>query len=108
MRGTPTEALILRSVAFGESDRILHLLVLDAGPRTASAKGARRNVRRLPGTLAVLLVALSARPSHASKAQNLWKSIRTRSTNHRPALGWRAPPKQPPLSSRSDSTDVNG
>ncbi|MEE8509120.1 MAG: DNA repair protein RecO, partial [Myxococcota bacterium] len=51
MRGTPTEALILRSVDFGESDRILHLLVPDAGRLTAIAKGARRSVRRFPGTL---------------------------------------------------------
>jgi DNA repair protein RecO (recombination protein O) len=46
-----TEALILRAVDFGESDRILHLLVPDAGRLTAIAKGARRSVRRFPGTL---------------------------------------------------------
>jgi DNA repair protein RecO (recombination protein O) len=46
-----TEALILRAVDFGESDRILHLLVPDMGRLTAIAKGARRSVRRFPGTL---------------------------------------------------------
>ena len=46
-----TEALVLRSVDFGESDRIVHLLVPDAGRLTAIAKGARRSVRRFPGTL---------------------------------------------------------
>jgi DNA repair protein RecO (recombination protein O) len=46
-----TEALILRSVDFGESDRILHLLVPEVGRLTAIAKGARRSVRRFPGTL---------------------------------------------------------
>ena len=46
-----TEALVLRSVAFGESDLIVHLLVPDAGRLTAIAKGARRSVRRFPGTL---------------------------------------------------------
>jgi len=46
-----TEALILRSVDFGESDRILHLLVPEAGRLTAIAKGARRSVRRFAGTL---------------------------------------------------------
>jgi DNA repair protein RecO (recombination protein O) len=48
---TTTEALVLRSVDFGESDRIVHLLVPDAGRLTVIAKGARRSVRRFPGTL---------------------------------------------------------
>ncbi|HVN37593.1 MAG TPA: DNA repair protein RecO [Myxococcota bacterium] len=51
MASLETEALILRSVDFGESDRILHLLVPDAGRLTAIAKGARRSVRRFAGTL---------------------------------------------------------
>ena len=46
-----TEALILRSVDFGESDRIVHLLVPEMGRLTAIAKGARRSVKRFPGTL---------------------------------------------------------
>ena len=46
-----TQALILRSVEFGESDRILHLLVPDHGRLTVIAKGARRSVRRFAGTL---------------------------------------------------------
>jgi DNA repair protein RecO (recombination protein O) len=46
-----TEALILRSVDFGESDRIVHLLVPETGRLTAIAKGARRSVKRFPGTL---------------------------------------------------------
>jgi DNA repair protein RecO (recombination protein O) len=46
-----TEALILRSVDFGESDRVLHLLVPDSGRLTAIAKGARRSVRRFAGAL---------------------------------------------------------
>ncbi len=44
-------ALILRSVDFGESDRILHLLVPDGGRLTAIAKGARRSQKRFAGTL---------------------------------------------------------
>ena len=51
MKGIETEALILRAVDFGESDRILHLLVPDSGRLTAIAKGARRSVRRFAGTL---------------------------------------------------------
>jgi len=46
-----TEALVLRVIEFGESDRIVHLLVPDSGRLTAIAKGARRSVRRFPGTL---------------------------------------------------------
>ena len=47
------EALLLRSVDYGESDRIVHLLTADAGRLTAIAKGARRSQRRFPGTLDV-------------------------------------------------------
>jgi len=47
------EALLLRSVDFGESDRIVHLLTSNAGRLTAIAKGARRSNRRFPGTLDV-------------------------------------------------------
>jgi DNA repair protein RecO (recombination protein O) len=36
---------------FGESDRIVHLLLADSGRLTAIAKGARRSIRRFPGTL---------------------------------------------------------
>ena len=46
-----SEALLLRSVDFGESDRIVHLLTPGAGRVTAIAKGARRSVKRFPGTL---------------------------------------------------------
>jgi DNA repair protein RecO (recombination protein O) len=46
-----TQALILRIVEFGESDRILHLLVPEYGRLTVIAKGARRSVRRFSGTL---------------------------------------------------------
>jgi DNA repair protein RecO (recombination protein O) len=42
---------VLRSVDFGESDRILHLLVPESGRLTVIAKGARRSVRRFAGTL---------------------------------------------------------
>ncbi|NRA06559.1 MAG: DNA repair protein RecO [Myxococcales bacterium] len=46
-----SEALILRSVDFGESDRILHLLLPDQGRLTVIAKGARRSLKRFSGTL---------------------------------------------------------
>jgi DNA repair protein RecO (recombination protein O) len=62
------EALLLRSVDFGESDRIVHLLTADAGRLTAIAKAARRSRRRFPGTLDVfnhLLVTGRAKPRAA-------------------------------------------
>ncbi|MEN8181817.1 MAG: DNA repair protein RecO [Myxococcota bacterium] len=46
-----TQALLLRSVAFGESDLVVHLLTPATGRVTAIAKGARRSSRRFPGTL---------------------------------------------------------
>jgi len=46
-----TEALLLRSVDVGESDRIIHLLTPRTGRLTVVAKGARRSKRRFPGTL---------------------------------------------------------
>jgi DNA repair protein RecO (recombination protein O) len=46
-----TEALVLRAVDFGESDRIVHLLTPALGRLPAIAKGARRSRRRFPGTL---------------------------------------------------------
>ncbi|MBW2316330.1 MAG: DNA repair protein RecO, partial [Deltaproteobacteria bacterium] len=51
MRTLRTEALILRSVDFGESDRIVHLLTPHTGRLTAIAKGAKRSVKRFGGTL---------------------------------------------------------
>ena len=46
-----TQALVLRSVDFGESDRVLHLLVPESGRLPVIAKGARRSVKRFSGTL---------------------------------------------------------
>ncbi len=50
-RSERTDALVLRSVDFGESDRILHLLVPEHGRVTAIAQGARRSAKRFGGTL---------------------------------------------------------
>jgi DNA repair protein RecO (recombination protein O) len=46
-----SEAILLRAVDFGESDRIVHLLTPHRGRLTAIAKGARRSVKRFPGSL---------------------------------------------------------
>ncbi len=51
MRPVTTDALLLRAVDFGESDRIVHVLVPHAGRLTGIAKGARRSKRRFGGNL---------------------------------------------------------
>jgi len=51
MAGFATEAVVLRVVAFGESDLVVQLLTRRAGRLTAIAKGARRSTRRFPGVL---------------------------------------------------------
>lgn len=63
-----SEAVLLRAVDYGESDRIVHLLTPDSGRMTAIAKGARRSHRRFPGTLDVfnrLLIRGRSRPRAA-------------------------------------------
>jgi DNA repair protein RecO (recombination protein O) len=51
MQKITTEALVLRAVDFGESDRVVHLLTPETGRIAAIAKGARRSTKRFPGTL---------------------------------------------------------
>jgi DNA repair protein RecO (recombination protein O) len=46
-----TQAIVLRAVDFGESDRIAHLLTPVTSRLTVIAKGAKRSKRRFPGTL---------------------------------------------------------
>ena len=48
-----SEAIVLRVVEHGESDLIVRMLSPDSGRLTAIAKGARRSVKRFPGTLDV-------------------------------------------------------
>jgi DNA repair protein RecO (recombination protein O) len=49
-----TEALVLRVVDYGESDRIAHLLTPETSRLTVIAKGARRSRKRFPGALDLL------------------------------------------------------
>jgi DNA repair protein RecO (recombination protein O) len=52
MAGTfKTEAVVLRSIRYGEADRVLHLYSADHGRMGAVAKGARRMRSRLGGRL---------------------------------------------------------
>jgi DNA repair protein RecO (recombination protein O) len=46
-----TEAVVLRSLRFGEADRILHLYTTDRGRVSAIAKGVRRTRSRFGGRL---------------------------------------------------------
>lgn len=51
MAGVQCEAVVLRVLEFGESDRIVHLLTPAWGRVTAIAKGAKRSRKRFSGTL---------------------------------------------------------
>src|SRR3954451_17104293 len=52
MSGTlKTEAIVLRSLRYGEADRILHLYTRDRGRVSAMAKGVRRTRTRFGGRL---------------------------------------------------------
>lgn len=66
MRPETSEALVLRALDYGESDRIVHLLTPGRGRLAAIAKGAKRSKKRFPGTLDVfnhLEVQIAARRS---------------------------------------------
>jgi DNA repair protein RecO (recombination protein O) len=50
-RSYKTEAIVLRSMRFGEADRVLHLYTLERGRVGAVAKGIRRTKSRFGGRL---------------------------------------------------------
>jgi DNA repair protein RecO (recombination protein O) len=50
-RGYKTEAVVLRSMRFGEADRVLHLYTLERGRVGAVAKGVRRTKSRFGARL---------------------------------------------------------
>jgi DNA repair protein RecO (recombination protein O) len=50
-RPVKTEGVVLRSMRFGEADRILHVYTLDRGRLSAIAKGVRRSRSRFGGRL---------------------------------------------------------
>ena len=50
-RSHTTEAVVLRSIRFGEADRVLHLYTLDHGRVGAVAKGVRKTTSRFGARL---------------------------------------------------------
>ena len=50
-RSWKTEAVVLRSIRYGEADRVLHLFTLERGRAGAIAKGARKTKSRFGGRL---------------------------------------------------------
>jgi DNA repair protein RecO (recombination protein O) len=50
-RSYTTEAVVLRSIRFGEADRVLHLYTADRGRVGAVAKGVRKTTSRFGGRL---------------------------------------------------------
>ncbi len=71
MKRLRTEALVLRTLDFGESDRIVHLLTRNGGRMVAIAKGAKRSVKRFPGALDLFnfLRIEAVQPRNASMAR---------------------------------------
>jgi DNA repair protein RecO (recombination protein O) len=51
VRAESTTAVVLRTYAFGESDKIVTLLTRDAGKLNGIARGAKRSLRRFGGSL---------------------------------------------------------
>ena len=88
-----TEAILLRAVDIGETDRIVHFLTPDLGRVTAMAKSARKSVKRFPGTLDLmyhLRVELQIRPqrmTYIGKAQLISPFLELRAVPSRFALG---------------------
>lgn len=88
-----TEAILLRSVDVGETDRIVHLLTPDLGRVTAMAKSARKSVKRFPGTLDLmnhLRVDLQIRPqrmTYIGRGQLITPFLALRTVPSRFALG---------------------
>jgi DNA repair protein RecO (recombination protein O) len=89
------EALVLRAVDFGESDRIVHLLTPERGRVAAIAKGARRSVKRFPGTLDVF----NQLRIHAERRRKLSMIRLDQAVLLRPFLGLRVHPSRYALGS---------
>jgi DNA repair protein RecO (recombination protein O) len=51
LRAQRVDALVLRAIAYGESDAVVHLLVLGRGRVSAFARGARSSRKRFGGAL---------------------------------------------------------
>jgi DNA repair protein RecO (recombination protein O) len=51
LRAQPCDALVLRSIAYGDSDSVVHLLVRGRGRVSAFARGARSSRQRFGGSL---------------------------------------------------------
>ena len=51
VRAQPLEALVLRNIAYGDADSVVHLLVRGRGRVSAFARGARSSQRRFGGAL---------------------------------------------------------
>lgn len=88
-----TEAIVLRCVDVGETDRIVHFLTPDLGRVTAMAKSARKSVKRFPGTLDLmnhLRVDLQIRPqrmAHVGRGRLISPFLPLRAAPSRFALG---------------------
>lgn len=70
-----TEAVLLRAVDFGETDRIVHLLTPRSGRLTAMAKSARKSVKRFGGSLDILNhLQVKVRPGRRGRMAHIEKA----------------------------------
>jgi DNA repair protein RecO (recombination protein O) len=92
-RSVKTEAVVLRSLRFGEADRILHVYTLDRGRMGAIAKGARKTKSRFGGRLEPLshvelvLHVGSGELATVTGAALVHSHARSREESHRLAVG---------------------
>ena len=94
-----TEAMVLRSIRYGEADRVLHLYTADRGRVGAVAKGVRRVKSRLGGRLG------AAQPGAAGAAPGPRRAL------HGQPGGHRARPRRParaPRAARARRPGVRG
>jgi DNA repair protein RecO (recombination protein O) len=70
-----SQAVVLRKVAYGESDLILTLLTRDLGKLSALARGARRSHRRFGAALELFTVSTVDLRSHRSELWTLSSAV---------------------------------
>lgn len=87
--GTPvtTPAILLRSVAYGESDRVVTLLGRATGRVSALARGARKSVKRFGGALGLGLGATGEATLRDRAGAELMALERFEATDARVGLG---------------------
>src|SRR4051812_49471022 len=90
-----TEAIVLRSIRYGEADRILHLYSEDRGRLGAIAKGVRRVKSRLGGRVGPV-APVNPIPREGRGGPSTSTRARTRPAQPPPPGAAAPPPRAPP------------